>query len=191
ARPEHPLALFLDDLQWLDSATLEALEDLLTQTDVRHLLMIGAYRDNEVDATHPLIRKLESIRGVGTRVENIQLAPLSKEDVAQLIQDAVQVASKGILPLAELIYRKTGGNPFFTTQFLSALESERLLAFDHGQTRWSWDVGRIDAKGYTENVVDLMVGKLRRLPTETQKALQKLDCIGDSAAVPTLYVILD
>ena len=191
ARAEHPLALFLDDLQWLDSATLEALEDLLTQTEVHHLLMIGAYRDNEVDGAHPLVRRLESILKAGTSVSEVKLAPLSREDVAQLVQDALQSPSEAIRPLAQLIYRKTGGNPFFTTQFLSALEHEGLLAFDHGQGRWSWDVGRIHAKGYTENVVDLMVGKLRQLPAETQKALQQLACLGNAAAGTTLSVILE
>ena len=191
ARAEHPLALFLDDLQWLDSATLDALEDLLTQTDVQHLLMIGAYRDNEVDGAHPLVRRLESIRKAGTSISEIKLAPLSPEDVAQLVQDALQSPSEGIRPLAQLIYRKTGGNPFFTTQFLSALEHEGLLGFDHGQGRWSWDIGRIHAKGYTENVVDLMVGKLRRLPAGTQKALQQLACLGNAVDGGTLSIILE
>src|SRR5262249_10200367 len=122
---------------------------------------------------------------------DIHLEPLSRLDVAQLIKDAVQGALDGTEPLAELVYRKTGGNPFFTTQFLSTLESEKLLAFDHGHGCWSWDIGRIDAKGYTENVVDLMVGKLRRLPAETQKALQQLACLGNAADVTTLSTILE
>ena len=186
AGPEHPLALFLDDLQWLDSATLEVLEDLLTQADVQHLLVIGAYRDNEVDTAHPLARKLEDIRKAGASINEIKLAPLSPEDVAQLIADALQSEPECVLPLAQLVYNRTAGNPFFTIQFFSALEHERLLTFDRAHGRWSPDLDRIRAKGYTDNVVDLMVGKLRRLPTETQKALQQLACLGNSARVTTL-----
>ena len=186
AGPEHPLALFLDDLQWLDSATLEVLEDLLTQADVQHLLVIGAYRDNEVDTAHPLARKLDDIRKAGASINEIKLAPLSPEDVAQLIADALQSEPECVLPLAQLVYNRTAGNPFFTIQFFSALEHERLLTFDRAHGRWSPDLDRIRAKGYTDNVVDLMVGKLRRLPTETQKALQQLACLGNSARVTTL-----
>jgi predicted ATPase len=189
ARPEHPLALFLDDLQWLDSATLEVLEDLLTQADVHHLLIIGAYRDNEIDAAHPLARKLEGIRKAGASITEIKLAQLSQESVAQLVVDALQCEPECVLPLAQLIYHKTRGNPFFSVQFVSALEHERLLAFDHARGRWSWDLDRIHAKGYTDNVVDLMIGKLRRLPAETQNALQQLACLGNAARVTTLSLV--
>jgi PAS domain S-box-containing protein len=191
ARPEHPLALFLDDLQWLDSATLEALEDLLTQADVRHLFVIGAYRDNEVDAAHPLARKLEGIRKAGASINEIKLAPLSQQNVAQLITDALQSSPERTLPFAQLIYNKTAGNPFFTLQFISALEHERLLAFDHVHGDWSWDVDLIHAKGYTDNVVDLMVGKLRRLAPEAQKALQGLAALGNTAESTTLSIVLE
>jgi len=191
ARPEHPLALFLDDLQWLDSATLEALEDLLTQADVRHLFVIGAYRDNEVDAAHPLARKLEGIRKAGASINEIKLAPLSQQNVAQLITDALQSSPERTLPFAQLIYNKTAGNPFFTLQFISALEHERLLAFDHAHGDWSWDVDLIHAKGYTDNVVDLMVGKLRRLAPEGQKALQRLAALGNAAESTTLSIVLE
>jgi predicted ATPase/signal transduction histidine kinase len=189
ARPEHPLALFLDDLQWLDLATLEVLEDLLTHADVHHLLMIGAYRDNEVDAAHPLAQKLEGIRKAGARIKEIKLAQLSQENVGQLLVDALQCEPERALPLAQLIYHKTLGNPFFLAQFLSALEYERLLAFNHARSRWSWDLDRIHAKGYTDNVVDLMIGKLRRLPAETQNALQQLACLGNAATVTTLSMV--
>ena len=189
AQPEHPLALFLDDLQWLDSATLEVLQDLLTQADVQNLLMIGAYRDNEVDTAHPLTRKLEGMRQAGAGINEIKLAPLSQEDVVQLVTDALQCQPERVLPLARLVYEKTAGNPFFTTQFISALEHERLLAFDHAHGRWSWDLGRIRAKGFTDNVVDLMVGKLKRLSAETQKALQQLACLGNAATVTTLSLV--
>jgi PAS domain S-box-containing protein len=178
ARPEHPLALFLDDLQWLDAATLNLFEDLLTRSDLQHLMLIGAYRDNEVDAMHPLARKLEALTTAGARIQEITLAPLASEHLAQLIADALRCEPERAVPLAQLVHEKSGGNPFFAIQFMSALAEEGLLTFDHDAARWSWDLNRIRAKGYTDNVVDLMVGKLARLPTETQAALQQLACLG-------------
>ena len=189
ARSEHPLALFLDDLQWLDSATLDLIEDLLTQSDVRHLMLIGAYRDNEVNSSHPLMRKLEAIRTAGAPVQEIVLAPLTPEDLAQLTRDALHCEPERATALAELIHDKTAGNPFFAIQFIAALVEEGLLTFDYGEGRWSWDLNRIRAKGYTDNVVDLMVGKLNRLPIETQEALQQLACLGHSAAITTLALV--
>ena len=181
ARPEHPLALFLDDLQWLDAATLDLLEDLLTRPDVQHLMVIGAYRDNEVDSAHPLMRKLEAIRQAGASVQDIMLAPLAREDLGRLIADSLRCQPERATPLTQLVHEKTAGNPFFAIQFISALAEEALLTFDHGAARWSWDLHRIHAKGYTDNVVDLMVGKLNRLPIETQKAMQQLACMGNGA----------
>jgi PAS domain S-box-containing protein len=189
ARPEHPLALFLDDLQWLDPATLDLIEDLLTRSDLQHLMLIGAYRDNEVDAMHPLVRKLEAVRNAGARIEEITLAPLASEHLAQLIADALRCESERAAPLAQLVHEKSGGNPFFALQFMSALAEERLLAFDHEAARWSWDLNRIHAKGYTDNVVDLMVGKLTRLPVETQTALQQLACLGNVAEITILSIV--
>ncbi len=189
ARPEHPLALFLDDLQWLDAATLELIEDLLTQSDVRHLMLIGAYRDNEVDSSHPLMRKLEAIRRAGATLQDIVLAPLVREDLEQLIGDSLRCEAEHAASLASLVHEKTAGNPFFAIQFLSSLAEERLLSFDHHEARWSWDLKRIHAKGYTDNVVDLMVGKMTRLPLETQEALQLLACMGNSAELALLQMV--
>jgi len=189
ARPEHPLALFVDDLQWLDAATLDLLEDLLTQPDVRHLMLIGAYRDNEVNSAHPLMRKLEAIRQAGAIVQEIILVPLACEDLERLISDSVHGEPERVPPLARLVHEKTAGNPFFAFQFISALAEEGLLTFDHSAARWSWELSRIHAKGYTDNVVDLMVGKLNRLPVGTQKALQELACLGNSAEISALAVV--
>jgi predicted ATPase len=149
ARPEHPLALFLDDLQWLDSATLDLIENLLTQSDVRHLMLIGAYRDNEVSSSHPLTRKLDAIRKAGAPVQEIVLAPLRRLDLAQLIKDALRCESDRATALAELIHEKTEGNPFFAIQFIGSLVEEDLLAFDYGAGRWSWDLNRIRAPRVT------------------------------------------
>ena len=119
ARPEHPLALFLDDLQWLDAATLDLLEDLLTSTDLQHLMLIGAYRDNEVNATHPLVRKLDVIRQAGAAVQDIVLTPLGRDDLSQLLADSLHHEPERAAPLADLIHEKTTGNPFFAIQFIS------------------------------------------------------------------------
>src|ERR1700754_269698 len=181
ARPEHPLTLFLDDLQWLDTATLDLLEDLLSRQDVQYMLLIGAYRDNEVDSAHPLTRRLEAIRKAGAIVQEITLAPLAREDLGQLIADSLHCEPERATSLAQLVQEKTAGNPFFVNQFIYALAEEALLSFDHRNARWSWDLNRIHEKGYTDNVVDLMVGKLTRLPVRTQNALQQLACLGNSS----------
>ena len=173
--------MFLDDLQWLDAATLDFLQDLLTQPDVHHLMLIGAYRDNEVDSAHPLWRKLDAIRQAGARVHEIVLAPLTCEDLGRLLVDTLHCEPERVTPLAHLVHEKTVGNPFFAIQFISALVEEALLTFDHGVGKWSWDLSRIHGQGYTDNVVDLMVGKLNRLPVETQKAFQEFACLGNSA----------
>ena len=113
AQPEHPLTLFLDDLQWLDATTLDVLADLLTQADVERLLVIGAYRDNEVDLAHPLMRKLQVIRKSGAFVQEIGLSPLAREDLGRLIAATLSCAPRDAAPLARLVHEKTGGNPFF------------------------------------------------------------------------------
>jgi PAS domain S-box-containing protein len=190
ARLEHPLVLFLDDLQWLDAATLDVLADLLTQADVQQLLVIGAYRDNEVDSAHPLMRRLDTIRNEGAFVQEISLAPLAREDLGRLIADTLSCASGDAAPLARLVHEKTGGNPFFAIQFISTLAEEGLLRFDHDAARWRWELDRIHSKGYTDNVVDLMVGKLTRLPVETQAALQQLACLGNVAEITMLSTVL-
>jgi PAS domain S-box-containing protein len=189
ARAEHPLALFLDDLQWLDAATLELLEHLITEPDVRYLLLVGAYRDNEVSFSHPLPRMLEEIRMAGVVVEEIILAPFSMDDIHQLVVDSLHCELHRAEPLAQLIYAKTGGNPFFAIQFLTELAEEGLLAFDSVAAAWTWDLPRIRAKGFTDNVADLMTGKLGRLPDTTQEALKHLACLGNSAGTAFLSMV--
>jgi predicted ATPase len=177
-------------LQWVDAATLDVLEDLLTHPDVRHLMLIGAYRNNEVDASHPLMRKLEAIHKAKATVHEIVLEALAPEDLKELVGDSLRCELERAASLAGLLHEKTAGNPFFAIQFLSSLAEEGLLTFDHREARWSWDLKRIYAKGYTDNVVDLMVEKLTRIPIETQQALQQLACLGnsaDSALLTMLY----
>jgi predicted ATPase len=191
ARREHPLALFLDDLQWLDAATLDLLEDLLTRSDLKHLMLIGAYRDNEVTAAHPLMRKVGGIKTAGGKVKEITLGPLAQEHLGQLIAESARCKSEVSAPLERLVHEKTAGNPFFAIQFLSSLADERLLIFDHDTAYWFCDLAGIHAKGYTDNVVDLMVGKLIRLPAQTQTALQQLACLGNVAEITTLSLVLE
>jgi PAS domain S-box-containing protein len=190
ARREHPLALFLDDLQWLDGATLDFLEYLLTRSDLHHLMVVGAFRDNEVDAAHPLTRKLDAIRQVGARVQEIRLAPLARDGLGQLIADALRCDTSHAKILTQLVHKKTAGNPFFAIQFLHALAEENLLRFDHDAACWSWDIEGIHTKGYTDNVADLMVSRLARLPPDTRRALQQLACLGNIASIGTLSIVL-
>jgi PAS domain S-box-containing protein len=191
ACPQHPLALFLDDLQWLDAATLDVLEDLLVQHDLANLLVVGAYRDNEVDAAHPLMRKLSAIREAGGTVQEILLAPLSPRDLAHLVADTLHCQSQPATSLAQLLHEKTAGNPFFAIQFIHALADEALLIFEQGGAGWRWDLDAIRVKGYTDNVADLMAGKLGRLPATIQRALQHLASLGNSAKTATLAAVLE
>lgn len=187
ARPEHPLVLFLDDLQWLDAATLDLIEDLLGQPDLQHLLVIGGYRDDEVTSAHPLMRRLAAIAEAGRRVQEITLKPLGLEDVSRMVAEALR--SRPIQALARLVHAKTAGNPFFAIQFLTGLAEEGLLAFDRDAASWRWDLKQIRARDYTDNVADFMLRKLRRLPIATRTALQQLACLGSAAPAASLALV--
>ena len=189
ATPEHPLALFLDDLQWLDAATLELIEHLVTHSEVRHLLLVGAYRDNEVGPAHPLLGTLESINKANARVAEIVLTPLGLDDVGRLTASAVHCDAEHARPLAQLVHQKTGGNPFFAIQFFTELADEGLLAFDPAVPGWQWDLDRIRAKNYSGNVVDLVAAKLRRLSASTQDALKQFACLGNAAETFILILV--
>src|SRR6202044_562978 len=191
AQAEHPLALFLDDLQWLDTATLELVEHLIRDPEVRHLLLIGAYRDNEVGPAHPLIRTLDAIRNAGARVEEIVLTPLGLDDIGRLVTDAVHCEPERARPLAQLVHEKTSGNPFFAIQFLVALNEDGLLAFDPVAPAWRWDIDRIHARNYTDNVADLLVEKMERLSISPQEAMKHLACLGNVADVATLTLVYE
>lgn len=186
AQKQHPLALFLDDLQWADSGSLALLADLMTHPDTRHVLVIGAYRDNEVTASHPLMLALGEVRRGGARISNIVLGPLTREHLTMLVSDALHCSREEAMPLADLVNEKTGGNPFFVRQFLTALHDEHLIELDWDSGVFRWDVAKIRAKGFTDNVVDLMLGKLARLAARTQAALKQLACLGIVAEVASL-----
>lgn len=180
ARAEHPLVLFLDDLQWLDSATLDAFEHLATQRGVRHLLLIGAYRDNEVGPLHPLMQRLRAIRDARIGVEEMVLGPIRLDDVSALTADALRANAQPVAPLAQVVFEKAGGNPFFTAQFIRALADDALLAYDPQAGAWRWDNGQVQAKSISDNIVDLMIERVTRLPEASLGALKRLACLGNS-----------
>ncbi|MES2073543.1 MAG: AAA family ATPase [Pseudomonadota bacterium] len=183
---ERPLIIFLDDLQWIDPASLKLLEHLMTHSEVRHVLFIGAYRDNEVSAAHPLMLAKDAIQKAQASVHEIVLAPLQQNDVSRLVADTLRCDVTATTTLSQLVYEKTEGNPFFTIQFLTSLAEQRLLAFDAITANWAWDIDRIRARDLSDNVVDLMISKLQRLPEATQNAFKYLACLGNTANAETV-----
>jgi predicted ATPase/signal transduction histidine kinase/tRNA A-37 threonylcarbamoyl transferase component Bud32 len=178
-KPEHPLVLFLDDLQWADSASLKLLQLLITDTDSEYLLLIGAYRDNEVSPTHPTIQTIEEIKKTGTVVNNLVLQALDISNVSQLVADTLQ-GNNNSINLGDLLFNKTQGNPFFLTQLFKTLHSEQLLNFDFIKSCWQWDLKQIQALGIADyNVVELVAINIQKLPEATQKVLQLAACIGN------------
>jgi predicted ATPase/signal transduction histidine kinase len=185
ALPAHPLVLFFDDVQWADVATLTVIARLLTEQGKHPILVIVALRSNEVAHDHP------ARLGFGAdpaRTTSLALEPLALPAIRQLLGQALQCSPDNVVALAELVRQKTDGNPFFMTEFIIALVRESLLEFDHDRTSWKWDLDTIHSRGYTDNVVDLMLQKLDLLPPDTQDALRYLSCVGDRAAVATLAV---
>ena len=176
AQSGHPLVLFIDDLQWLDRASLDLIRNLTVHDEDMHLLLVGAYRDNEVGPGHPLSETLAAIREAMI-VQELDVKPLEREDVRALIADALRKDRDHIEPLTEVVYEKTAGNPFFVFQFLHELAGEGCLAFDASAGTWTWDLAHIRSKGYTENVFDLLAGKLDRLSMSTRESLRGLACV--------------
>ena len=187
----HPLVIFLDDLQWADSASLKSIELMLSDSQMQYLLLIGAYRDNEVSPTHPLMVTLNRLQEEGAMLNWLTLTPLTPAQITQWITDTLYSQPKLVAPLAELIYRKTSGNPFFINEFLKTLYQENLLTFEPQERCWQWDIAQIDASSITDNVVDLMVGKLRKLSEATQQALYLAACIGNRFDLTTLSPICE
>ncbi|WP_414562893.1 MULTISPECIES: AAA family ATPase [unclassified Anabaena] len=199
---EHPLVIFLDDLQWADAATLNLIQILMTDAENQYLLLIGAYRDNEVSLTHPLIQTIAEIKKTDTIINNIVLQPLDLDNVTQLIAETLQESCSivesnknhhlRIIELAELICNKTGGNPFFITQLLQVLHQEELLRFDFNHAKWEWSLAEIQAIGIIDkNVVELVASRLEKLPQFTQEVLKLAACIGDSFSLDVLAIIYE
>ena len=183
---EHPLVFFLDNLQWADAASLALLQEFVTHPDIRGLLIVGSHREDETDGSHPLTLMLERARRMNASISRIALRPLRGSDVAALVADALHCSLSQARPLANLVQAKTGGNPFFVIQFLGELHAERLLAFDPTRRQWQWDLGTIAAKGITDNVVELMVRKLRRLPPATAFVVECAACLGSEGEISKL-----
>ncbi|PTL76235.1 AAA family ATPase [Vitiosangium sp. GDMCC 1.1324] len=186
---EHPLVLFLDDLQWADLASLRLLQNLLSSAEMTPVLLVGAYRDNEVSPSHPLMLMLEEVRQAGARVTDIRLEPLSLTQLQRLVAEALPGASPDVVePLSALVLEKTGGNPFFLIQLMVTLNQDGLLTRT-SDGRWRWDASGVRAKGYSDNVVDFMVGRLRQLPQGTQHLLRLSACMGNVFPLPMLAII--
>ncbi len=189
-KPEHPLVIFLDDLQWADSATLSLLKLLETEQG-SHLLLIGAFRDNEVSESHPLMFTVNSLRKPGMLIHDISVQPLHISHITHFLSDALHCEPERAASLAGLVQDKTNGNPFFMNEFLKSLYLENLLSFDVEQGSWQWDLNQIQAKGITDNVVVLMSEKIQKLSTETQKILQIAACIGNRFDLEILSLICE
>ena len=188
-KQEHPLVIFLDDLQWADLPSLNLLEQLTTDPNSQYLLMIGAYRNNEVNATHPLILTLEKIQKLGVNINNIILSPLTTSQVNQLIADSLSSSIENCKDLAKLVSSKTQGNPFFLTQLLQSLYKDNLFSFSQKQGCWQWNIAEIQGIQITENVVDLMIKKIQKLNKNTQEALKIAACIGSRFDLEVLSVV--
>ena len=189
ARPEHPLVLFLDDLQWADAATLALLEPLLVADERRCLLLLGALREQEPDAPSRLARTLAALETRGVALRHLVLGPLQLRDLNALVADTLRCDPTASEPLAELVLRKTGGNPFFVTQFLKSLERDGHLRFDAELARWTYRIAEIADAPLADNVVELMTRRIQRLPAKSQYALTLAACIGNPFDRSTLAIV--
>ncbi len=179
AKKDSPLVLFLDDLQWADFGSLNILELFANDPSFKHLLIIGAYRDNEVNATHPLTNTIKILREKKSRFKELNINPLNTEHLNNLVADTLKTNNEKSRSLSDLIYQKTQGNPFFVIQFLYTIYENEIFHFDLNERSWRWDLDQILNLGITENVVDLMVKKIRRLSVDEQSVLKHAACLGN------------
>lgn len=191
AARSHPLLLFLDDLQWADSSTLRLVEYLMRAEGDRSVLVVGAYRDNEVRPGDPLALSIQSIERAHARIEHLKLGPMPDADVVQLIADTLHATPADVQPLADLCLEKTRGNPFFLGQFLRSLHEQGDIAYDRDHGAWRWDLQRIRQRGMTDNVVTLLLAKLTALPPATQSLLALAAHVGNRFDQRTLMAIGD
>ncbi|MDC0718091.1 AAA family ATPase [Nannocystis bainbridge] len=189
ATAEHPLVLFLDDLQWADEATVALLEHLVGQDEVTHLFLVGAYRDQQVDGDHALARAIARMTAAGATLREIAVPPLQVQDFEKMLGGALGCSREHVRPLARLVFEKTSGNPFFAIQFVGALYDDALIGFDPVSGSWTWDVARIQAQNFTDNVVELMMTRFGGLPAATREALKDLACLGHTAPARILEVV--
>jgi PAS domain S-box-containing protein len=187
--PEHPLVIFLDDLQWVDSASLHLMQLLMAESKTGYLLLIGAYRDNEVSPVHPLMLTLDALRQGGATMQTITLSPLSQSSLNQLVSDTLNCAEVSAQPLTELVIQKTQGNPFFATQFLKALHRDGLIEFNLHAGHWQCDIVRVREAALTDDVVTFMAMQLQKLPAATQTVLKLAACVGNQFDLNTLAIV--
>lgn len=188
-KKEHPLVIFLDDLQWADSASLKLIELFITNINSQYLLMIGAYRDNEVSPTHFLMKTLGKIQSAGINISTIIVHPLNLEDVQELIADTLCCSIEELKLLAKLVFNKTNGNPFFVTQLLQSLYTQKFLLFNFSTRCWQWSIAEIKKVEITDNVVDLISTKIERLDKSAQEILKLAACIGNQFDLDVLSVV--
>lgn len=186
ARTSRPLTLFLDDVQWLDDETLGFVERMMRGGRMGNLLVVCAYRANEVHAGHPLLQRLAALREAGPAIREIALGALDAASLGALLADTLHCTAPSCVPLTRLVMERTGGNPFFAIEFVTGLADEGLLRLDHGLGRWTWNLDLIRAKGFTDNVVDLMLDRIGRLPPATQAVLKLLACLGNDTTLANL-----
>ena len=189
ATKEHPLVIFLDDLQWADSASLKLIQLLTSDRSRHYLFLIGAYRDNEVFPAHPLMVTLADIQTTGATVNTITLDPLERFHLNCLIADTLACSTALALPLTELVYQKTQGNPFFSTQFLKSLHEDGIIEFNFEARYWQCDIARVRTLALTDDVVEFMAIQLRKLPIRTQEVLKLAACIGNQFDLATLAIV--
>jgi predicted ATPase len=186
---EHPLVIFLDDLQWADSASLKLIQLLTSDRDRPYLFLIGAYRDNEVSPLHPLMLTLSEIQKTGATVNTITLEPLDCWDLNYLIADTLACSTELAMPLTEIVYQKTKGNPFFSTQFLKSLHEDGLIAFNFKARHWQCDISQVREAALTNDVVEFMAQQLQKMPATTQSVLKLAACIGNQFDLATLAIV--
>lgn len=184
----HPIVLFIDDLQWADSASLDLLRALLLNPN-NNFLCICAYRNNEVSQAHPFAVAVNQLRDQGTRLEQIHLDNLSLDNIENLLADSLFRDIKSIKSLAELIYRKTNGNAFFVVQFLKSLSDKGLLSLNSKTHQWEWDLAELNKLSNTDNVVDFMAEKIKLLEPQTQSIFKVAACLGSIFSVKELIQV--
>jgi predicted ATPase/serine phosphatase RsbU (regulator of sigma subunit) len=176
---DHPVVLFLDDLQWADQASVDLLQQVLSDKQLCHFLLIGAFRGEDGAAAHRLRTMSEAVAASGAEVRKVSLPPLDAAAVTRLIAETLGLPEEASRPLAELVAAKTAGNPFFVNEFVRSLHHEGLLRFEGDLPRWTWDMDLIRQQGITDNVVAMMSANIQRLPPRTQECLQYAACLGN------------
>ncbi len=183
---KHPLVIFIDDLQWADGSSVELLKNLLVDPEIKYLFCIIAYRNNEINTV--VLHEFENLKNL--YISKIKLENIEQTDVNNLVKDSLaNTKSEDIKKLSDLIYSKTFGNAFFTIQFFKNLYEEELLKFDFIKNKWKWNITEIKKQNITDNVIELMINKVRKLPKATLDILKIAACIGNRFHLKILSVI--